>query len=287
MRVDATTAEVVSALRASGVRSILLKGPAVGRWLYGEVGERRYTDTDLLISPHNRRQAQRVLRRLGFRRGQRGLFGVAREWHRGRDFVDLHISLVGVEASPATAWSVLSRETTATAVGWTEVDILGPPARALHLATHVAQHHAYFPRASADLERALSVLPPELWRAAAALASELGAEGAFAAGLRRVPNGAAMVTELGLDARSSAATALLEHGAPPTALGFAQLAASRSPVTVVTLAFRALVPRRSYMRREWRIARRGELGLAAAYVLRVVHLARNAPRGLRAWRSAR
>ena len=200
--------------------------------------------------------------------------------------VDLHISLVGVEASPDTAWSVLSRETTAIAVGWTDVEILAPPARALHLATHVAQHD-YFTRASADLERALSVLPPELWRAAAALAGELGAEGAFAAGLRRVPNGASMVTELGLDARSSAVTALLEHGAPPTALGFAQLAASRSAWTFVTVTFRALLPRRSYMRREWPIARRGELGLAAAYVVRIVHLARNAPRGLRAWRSAR
>jgi hypothetical protein len=48
---DVATAEVVEALRAAGVRSIVLKGPSIARWLYADGQPRPYGDTDLLVSP--------------------------------------------------------------------------------------------------------------------------------------------------------------------------------------------------------------------------------------------
>jgi len=53
LHLDAVTAEVVEAFRAVGVRTILLRGPAVGKWLYQEVGDRSYVDVDLLVEERN------------------------------------------------------------------------------------------------------------------------------------------------------------------------------------------------------------------------------------------
>ena len=48
--IDAITAEAVQALERAGIDSILLKGPATTRWLYGRDEPVPYTDTDLLIN---------------------------------------------------------------------------------------------------------------------------------------------------------------------------------------------------------------------------------------------
>jgi Uncharacterised nucleotidyltransferase len=48
LHLDAVTTEVVLALREAGIPSVLLRGPAIARWLYEDPTERSYVDTDLL-----------------------------------------------------------------------------------------------------------------------------------------------------------------------------------------------------------------------------------------------
>src|SRR2546427_4885417 len=64
--VDALAAEAIEALRAAGIRSILLKGPALAGWLYGDGALREYDDCDLLVDPADTGVAAVVLRELGF-----------------------------------------------------------------------------------------------------------------------------------------------------------------------------------------------------------------------------
>jgi hypothetical protein len=66
--VDVVTAEVVGALRGEGVPSILLKGPAISAWLYGEetAAPRTYDDLDLLVPPQAAERSHRLLEGLGF-----------------------------------------------------------------------------------------------------------------------------------------------------------------------------------------------------------------------------
>ena len=49
--VDATTAEVVGALRDVDAPCIVLKGPALADWLYGPNSDRYSVDVDLLVNP--------------------------------------------------------------------------------------------------------------------------------------------------------------------------------------------------------------------------------------------
>jgi hypothetical protein len=48
MALDATAAKVVEALERQQIPAILLKGPALTRWLYDRRIERSYGDVDLL-----------------------------------------------------------------------------------------------------------------------------------------------------------------------------------------------------------------------------------------------
>jgi hypothetical protein len=286
MRVDAITEEVLQALHASGVEPILLKGPAIAQWLYEEF-DRIYLDTDLLVAPQDLATAERTLRDLGFAAGQHGWLSKSRDWQRGPGAVDLHTSLYGIEADDATAWTLLSADPQPIEVGGITAHALSLDARAFHLATHAAQHEHSFSGPEEDLTRALAIVSPETWTRAAALADQLEATGTFAAGLRRV-GANDVLQELGLaDVPTPAAAALLSHKPPPTALGISQLAAAPTMRARASVLARAIVPRPQYMREHYSPARRPNAGLAAAYVLRLVDLGRQLPRGIRAWRRAR
>lgn len=290
LRVDSVTAEVVTALRAEGVRALVLKGPAVARWLYDGPGERTYIDSDLLVAPVDLRRAERALRRMGFRPGEwEAWLRKARPWSSARGTVDLHSSLFGLEVPAEQAWAVLSRSTETMSVGGAEVEVLALPARALHLATHVAQHPLSHGHAQSrtDLERAVASVPADTWAAAAHLARELGAEPAFAAGLRQVEGGNALVGALGVQDAGSPDVALHAADASWTALGFAQIAAADFARLRLALAARAVVPTRSSMRTYSPLANRGPAGLALAYVTRAVRLALGARAGFREWQRAR
>ena len=64
---DGLAAECVSALRAKGIRALLLKGPVTGRWLYAGQRFRDYIDIDVLVAGAEFPRAAQTLTELGFR----------------------------------------------------------------------------------------------------------------------------------------------------------------------------------------------------------------------------
>jgi hypothetical protein len=283
---EAATGEVWEALAADGVPSIVLKGPAVARWLYEDEPTRSYVDIDLLVAPDRFAEAGATLRRLGFRRAHASEH--ADVWARGADgvVVDLHSYLVGAPRGP-DAWEVLAGLTERMEVGGRSVDVLDRSARALHVVLHAAQHGLREERSLGDLERALERLPPALWDEVAALAARLGAEGALATGLRLVARGREEAERLGLPSQRTAEQALRAATAPPTALGLQRFVRTPGVRAKARLLIEELAPSPSFMRAWSPLARRGPAGLGVAYVWRPVWLAWRLGPALRAWQRAR
>jgi hypothetical protein len=228
MRVDAVTAEVVTRLRGLGVRTILLKGPSFGRWLYDRRIDRLYADTDLLVAPGDVDTVSAAMRDLGFEvavpRHELDRPVPAVNWLRERtgSAVDVHQGITGAGVSFREQWDVLSQGTERMVVGGVEVEVLAPAARALHLVLHMAQH-GRGGRALDDLEHALERIADEVWTAAAALAERLDATPAFASGLRLHDDGVVLARRLGLPEERSVEVILREEQAP-LALGLKWLA---------------------------------------------------------------
>ena len=295
LRVDAVTAEVLQAFDAAAVSSVLLKGPAIARWLYLDGDPRPYRDCDLLVPPSQIDAAQTALGRAGLNRAF-DLEGLPDWWreHAGewwspehRVYVDLHRTLPGVGVDDEAAWRILSADTETIVVGGQPAKALGLPARALHIALHAAQHGEGFHKPMADLGHALAGLDVTTWRGAAAVAERLEATDALAAGLRLLPAGRELAGRLDLPSVTSVEVALRAGTAPPVALGFEQLARARGVRARGQILWRKFFPPPGFMRRWHPIASRGRPGLALAYLLRPVWIIRAAPRGLRAWRRAR
>jgi hypothetical protein len=297
LHLDTVTAEVVRAFGAAGVPSILLKGPTLSRWLYDD-GARPYVDIDLLVPPRARVAAERVLRSLGFGPGAfeliKGDYPRHASVFRRHDgaTLDLHRTLVGVGVDDDRVWEELSARTEPMTVGGEEVDVPSPVGRAFVVAIHAAKDGGRVPKVRRDLERALVQVDGETWREAARLAAALGAEAAFGAGLRLVPQGAELARRLGLPMAVTPEIAIRRGGAPPLATGLDWLVATRgvSASRKLRVVVRKVFPPPAYLR-EWApLARRGRVGLALAYVWRPVWLARHAlPAGravLRAHRGA-
>jgi hypothetical protein len=280
-------------MRARGVRTILLKGPAVALWVYDADRPRAYGDTDLLVSPLDHATAEQVLVQLGFTKliddaDTPGWRHPAHPWRRIDDGseVDLHHTLVGVEATSEELWDALSERTMPMAVGGGEVEVLTPPARALHVALHAAQHGARTTQPLLDLERALDALPDEIWSDAARIADRVQATSAFATGLRLSPRGAALAERLCLPAHRSTETALLALTPPPAVLGWEHLARTRGWRALIVFVTRKLVPTPRLMRAWSPMARRGRLGLALAYLGRPLWVAVRAGPGFAIWLNA-
>ena len=91
------------------------------------------------------------------------------------------------------------------------VDVLDPAGRAFVLALHSAKDGGRDEKPRRDLERALEILPPDLWRAAAEIAAAVGSGEAFAAGLRRCSAGRELSVELDLTPQVSREIALRQH----------------------------------------------------------------------------
>jgi hypothetical protein len=291
LSVDLVTAEVVGALRARDVRSILLKGPTFGTLLYRDGELRTYVDVDLLIAQRDASRSREVLLALGFAFGFESRDGGPSPdrvlWTRAPDEVDLHHTLQGAEADAGRLWTVLSRMTRLQEVGGQEVEILSEPARALHVALHATQHGRDWKVPMEDLRRAIEVLPFETWKGAARVAEELEATAAFATGLRLLPAGELLAERLGLSARAPVETLLRSQSPPHLTLGFEKLYSLRSPRARAHFIARKLFPPRPNMRFMMPLARRGRLGLASAYLVRLGWLLRHAGGGFRAWMRAR
>jgi hypothetical protein len=291
LSVDLVTAEVVGALRARDVRSILLKGPTFTTLLYREGELRTYVDVDLLIPQRDAPRAGQVLLRLGFAYGFESRDGGPSPdrvlWVRPPDEVDLHHTLQGVEADAGRVWSVLSGMTGLQEVGGQEVEILSEPARALQVALHATQHGRDWKVPMEDLRRAIEILPFETWQEAARVAEQLEATAAFATGLRLLPTGELLAERLGLSATATVETFLRSQSPAHLTLGFEKLYSLRGPGAKARFIARKLFPPRANMRFMMPLARRGSLGLATAYLVRLGWLLRHAVGGFRAWMRAR
>jgi hypothetical protein len=296
LALDRATAEVVTAFRSSQIASILLKGPAMARWLYSENETRGYADIDLLIPDERFEEAESVLKVLGFE--PHPLETIEGDWERyshtwirqeaniGVDIgVDLHRTLVGVGVPSAELWSVLSRRVEPMTVAGIDVDVLRPGARALVLALHTAKDGPRISKARHDLGHAIARLPVEVWRDAVGVAEQVGATGALAAGLRLVvPSGVELAETLSLTAEAPPDVAIrAQSGAPPLAVGIGWLLSTPGRRGKLRLVARKLFPPAGYLRAWAPLARRGPLGLAAAYLWRPLWVLWHAVPALRAW----
>ncbi len=292
LRLDAAAVEVIRALRESGIRPLLFKGPSTARWLYDAAWERGYGDVDLLVAPHEHARAGQLIAGLGYRdytdfdHEHEGRVH-ASQWLRVDQgiAIDLHHRLTGTRGD-ADVFRTLCEGTDTIRLGDENVETLGPDARAVTLALHAAQHGATSTRPLRDLHRGLERLDDDAWRRAAELADRLGATEAFAAGLRIVAPGAEMADRLGLGTGASVEVHLRAAGAT-VALGLMGMLDSRSWRSRAVMVRRELVPSQGFMRVWQPLARRGRLGLAAAYAWRPLWLAWKLPAAIRDLRRAR
>jgi hypothetical protein len=286
---------VRDALRRAGVQHLLLKGPAFDRLLYDEPRQRPYQDIDLLVRATDVPLAHEVLRSHGFRRfdeespsGQTDaavalIVGAAGAIHGGawvresdQVAVDLHHSLPQVPADPDVVWSALQRHAHELDVAGVPADVLDPVASALLIAVHAAHHGPAWGGAMRDLEVALRVLDESVWQEAGVLARDLQAERAMGVGLGLSILGQALAESLGLDSRPTRAFESLWSGASWTSVVAEHLSSQPTLRAKASLVWRLLWPTPEALRRGSGLARRGRLGLWAAYLVRLVALARQA-----------
>jgi Uncharacterised nucleotidyltransferase len=295
LALDATTARLAAEWQRAGIRCILLKGPALSRWLYDKASPRDYVDIDLLLAQEDFGRLGAILTRAGFGPSlaevalPHGRIPHADTWQRGSDglMVDLHRTLPGVGTKPKTVWTALAADTEAMSVDGAQVEVLSPWARALLVALHAAHHGVADPQPLEDLARALAQLPETTWLKAAALAERLQAIPALAAGLRLLPEGGLLADRQGLPVAASVETILRSSSAPELALSLDWLTRAPGLRAKVRLIARRIVPPVSVLRGRSRLARRGTIMLVAAYAIQPFWLAWHAVPALRAWLAAR
>lgn len=285
--VDVTTAEVLRAFDATGLPSILLKGPTLQRELY-DARSRPYHDTDLLVSPADLDRAALVLSGLGFglaldHRHHALVEPHAQEWTRDRPLrvIDLHWRVPGVRLDSQRAWEILSGRAQPFTVAGAEGRALDRAGAALLVALHVANSAPGAVRPGRDLALALERFDSETWAAAVRLAAALEATEALAAGLRSMPAGKAIAAAHGLPAVGSRQLRLAARGPTPGSHGLLRLAEARTARARVRAVRDALLPAPELMRATIPAARRGRSALALAYVLRAGSRAARLPAALR------
>jgi hypothetical protein len=295
LRVDRWTAEVVDALRERGIRTILLKGPAVARWLYADdSAARAYRDVDLLVGPGDLAAAEKLLEELGFEEGWVPLGQEweqhARPWRRPQDgaLVDLHRTLHGMEElPPARVWRVAGERTETWAVGTSFVEVPNRAVRTLHAALHLDANDRPGTQAWGDLERAVERVDRLTWRRAAELASDLGIEAEMGERLRMQPMGRALADELGLatggSERFRLRAAVGRHGAGPQLYSVHRLASRPGWRAKAGYLRQKLFPPPVFMRQWSQLAGRGGAWLVVAYLARAAWCVARLPRGVEDW----
>ena len=293
LAVDDQTARVMAALESSGIAALLLKGPVVARRLYAEHEQRFYGDTDVLVSPAEVVAAGRTLCALGYEQvgGDRAAALIGHHgshWRRPGSLltVDLHHRLTGVRGSADELWRALWQHAARMEVQGTAVRVPDTPALALHVALHAAQHGIARKTPLRDLEHAVRRLPADDWLAAAALAERVDAVDALGVGLRLLPTGEALATQLGLPPNRSRNAALRAMAAPAVTLGADRLSATPGVGAKARLLVGWTFPPRDFMLTWSGLARRGRPGLVLAYAWRPLVLAAQAVPGVLAWRRA-
>jgi hypothetical protein len=141
--------ECVAALAAAGVPAILLKGLDYAMRLYPQPGARPTGDVDLMVPDRSRRDAFRVLDRLGFEpRAAAPGFDDADyhevAWNRAGVEVDLHMALAPL-ARCRIDYDSVWREAEDVSLGQTEARVLSGPHAAIFHALHMAIDHFAVP----------------------------------------------------------------------------------------------------------------------------------------------
>lgn len=288
VRVDWWTAQVVRAMRARGLHPVLLKGPAVARWLYADDPlSRPYVDSDLMVCAAERAGAEAVLSELGFEQPApswlRDEPPHAKGWVRRSDGaqVDLHRTLHGCEHVPESAvWDVVSNGTETIDVAGVDVEIPSVGVRALHLALHaIPEFGGLTSQPFIDLERALCVVDRRTWEGAARLAEGLGVDDEMGYRLGLVDRGRGLALELGLQTvaplRVRAETRALFH-----------LRSLRGLRAKLRYVFQKLFPPPAYLSAVTGIGL-GPASLARGYAARLGSIFYRGPRAVVALRRAR
>jgi hypothetical protein len=282
------TAALIDGLRAGGTNAIVLKGPPTASWLHPG-GNRYSSDIDLLVPPHAAEAVDRFLEAQGYARLLPNPDAShATTWVKDGAFaVDVHHTLVGVQADRETVWDVLSSSAEETTIGESRCTVLNTAGRTLNVVLHAAQHGPRDPRVVDDLAALIARDSLRDLADAAELARRLGAESAFVAGLCVDPRGGDLSRRLGLQPVASTEAALRAAGAPEVALGVARLSAAEGTRARVRIVRDEIFPSAAFMR-VWRPATRtSRLALVAAYAYRPLWLLARLPRAVRAFLRAR
>jgi hypothetical protein len=293
--VDALTAEVAGAFGRVGIETIVLKGPVLAKRLYpGEV--RPYTDSDLMVAPENRVRAVGVVERLGFSEHVPWMPtplsldpGGTAFSRKGSWMVDLHCQLPGLDGDPDAFWARLVASAERQVIGGVELRVPDREVVLMHVVLHAAHHaNQVDGMPLEDLRRALACVEESEWSSALELARAHSGVPAFAAGLRLLPEGGDLVSRLGLDeVRSLQHEVRREDNVIAEEL-YVLLSADAGIRRKLTVAATDVFPRPEYMRWWSALARRGKLGLAAAYLWRAIWVSGQAPRAIRTvWRIQR
>ena len=135
-RLDALAAESVTALRSASIPCLMLRGPAIARWLYDDSSERAYEDVDLLIPVSAREEAAKVLLGLGLEPLLDGAAPSEQAPHAKTligeaGTVDLHWTLKGVGVQPEAVWAALGEDAEELSLAKASIRVAAPGARAL------------------------------------------------------------------------------------------------------------------------------------------------------------
>ena len=294
LALDSAVATLVPALRARGVRPVLIKGPAIAGWLYEDPRERPYGDIDLLIAPGQFALAEQVMAEHGFIAAASGLRNAERVKHHERWTrpgaqeirIELHRTLALLSQPPSLVWRRLTAETVTIVVGGVAIETPAEPAAALILCLHAAQHGVRGRRPRIDLARALERVDTPTWHRAAVLADELDAAPAFAAGLQLVPAGRELCRTLDLLPAVPRRLRMVVAATDAVAIEIEKLVSMRGARARIRLVAHGLIPSRRYMLAVSPLASRGRLGMVGAYLWRPFRLLGRFTGGLRAWRHA-
>jgi Uncharacterised nucleotidyltransferase len=293
--IDALTAEVASAFTSEGIGTVVLKGPVLARWLYpGEV--RPYGDSDLLVAPDDRARAVSVLERLGFAEHcpwmptPLSLDPGGTAFNRpGGGMVDLHCQLPGLDGDPDAIWDRLAASADRQVIAGVKLRVPDRDTVLLHVVLHAAHHvNQVDGKPLEDLRRALALVEEPEWSRALELARAYRGVPAFAAGLRLLPEGEGLVRRLDLgEVRSLQHEIRREDNVIAEEL-YALLSANAGIKQKLVIAASDIFPRPDYMQWWSPLARRGKLGLAGAYLWRIIWVTGQAPRAIHTlWRIRR
>ena len=292
LSIDAATGAIWRSLSERRSSALLLKGPAIARWLYDEGEPRSYVDIDLLVPLREVEHSEGALRELGYRKVvlYRDASPLAeRHWFRDRDssVVDLHVSLWGAEVDVDKQWSVVAESAELLPLAATEVPVPRTPVRACLLSLHAAKHGRNSSKPMEDLRRGLDRLDVGVWRAAHDVALELDAIEAFSAGLRLVPTGVELADRFGLPAPRTPELLLRADAARGRLLGIDSFLSQPGVVAKGRFLANRVVPTRAFMHELYPFARRSRLSMTLAYLLRPFDLLGKTLKTAPVWWTAR